>query len=513
MEKLKFNEEARSELMAGIEKLYRAVSSTMGVHGNTVLLESPTQTGGMTVTKDGVTVANAINLSDPVEALGVRVVREAAQRTALSAGDGTTTAIVLAYALLSAMGDGVKNRTEYLRELERLAGEVEQLLRKMARPVTELLSVATISANNDAELGATIAEVYEQVGVDGVVTVERSQTGETYYETTHGIKFDRGYSSPLFINDSKKDQCVYEDCHVLVSDAQIDSILQIEGVLRDIINKRERLLIIAPCSTQVINTIAANVMKNSVTIANVAPPEFGWRQHELMQDIALTIGATYFSEKTGDDLSLIQPSDLGFAKRVVIDRHSTIIKSEGKSEAVEQRISELREALKDKSLTKENMAFIQKRIATLAGGIGIIYVGGHTEMEMKERYDRVEDAVLAVRSALEDGILPGGGVALYYLSNKISGSGDSSEQMAALLTLEKALRAPLEIMYENADREIDTKVGTTPTYGVDLKTGEKGDLIEMGVIDPAKVTIMALRNAVSVAKTIMGTNCVVTLER
>ena len=304
---LHFADKARSKLISGISKMAKAVKSTLGPMGNTVLIESNQHTHGITVTKDGVTVAKSIQLLDPVENLAVQMMREAASRTAANAGDGTTTAIVLTEAIVN---QGVqdwkkqKHKPQVLRDMVDVTNDVVSHLRKEAEPVTKqkLLDVATISANNDKYVGKIIADTYNSVGKNGIVTVEKSQGSETGFETTNGLKIDRGYSSPLFINNHKKDECVMEDVHILVSDAEINNILVIENILKPIINEGKKLLIVAPCSQQVINTLAANVMKNSLKLCAIIPPSFGYKQHELMQDIALSVGATYYSEKTGDDL-------------------------------------------------------------------------------------------------------------------------------------------------------------------------------------------------------------------
>ena len=426
---LKFDDKGRSLLISGIEKLSKAVKSTLGPSGNTVLIESPHHTHGITVTKDGVTVAKAVDLVDPVENLAVRMMKEAAERTATSAGDGTTTAIVLTESLVTAgstlFSENLSlNRTMVLRSLVSMTNDVVESLKKRSRPLTKkmLLDVATISANNDESVGKIISDVYNKVGKTGMVTVEKSQTSETTFDTTTGIKIDRGYASHLFINNHKKDECIYEDCLVLVSDADIDSIHSIEKVLTHVIDpsKNRKLLIIAPCSQQMTNTLAANVMKQQVKICTIPPPSFGYRQHELMQDIALSLGATYFSESTGDDLSLITPNDLGYAKKIIVGKDQTIvIKDDGKQEdEIKKRVSELKDASK-LATKKGDKDFILSRIASLTGGIGVIRVGGNTDLEQKELYDRVDDAVCAVRSALEEGILPGGGVALYNEHQKI----------------------------------------------------------------------------------------------
>ncbi|GAF97634.1 unnamed protein product, partial [marine sediment metagenome] len=274
--------------------------------------------------------------------------------------------------------------------------------------------VATISSNNDAAIGEVIAKVYNDVGREGIVTVGRSMTSDTYYETTHGMKIDRGYASNLFINDHKKDECIFEDTHILVSDGEVSNILQLENVLKPIIAENKKLLIIAPCSPNVTNTLAANVMKRDVKICIVPPPSFGYRQHELMNDIALSVGAKYFSEKTGDDLSHMTFGDLGHAEKVIVGRDSTVIMRDDSADEgkVSERVEQLRDA---HAITKkrEDKDFILERIASLTGGVGVIYAGGNTDLEQKELYDRIDDAVCAVRSALDEGIVAGGGIALY----------------------------------------------------------------------------------------------------
>lgn len=526
---LKFGDEGREKLINGITTIANAVKSTLGPRGNTVLIESPNHTHGITVTKDGVTVAKAVDLLDPVENLAVKMMKEAADRTATLAGDGTTTAIVLTEALVKAgselLADPNINRTEVLKHLVTETNKIIEFLAENATPVSDktLNDVAIISANNDKAIGDIIAKVYGEVGKDGIVTLERSQNAETYYETTKGIKVDRGYQSPLFINNQKKDECILEDTYILVCDSEINNILSLENILRPIIAENKKLLIIAPCSTNVINTLAANVLKNNLKICAVPPPSFGYKQHELMQDIAIAVGANYFSEKTGDDLSLISFSDLGHAEKVIVDRDKTvIIKDEDGEEGgeIENRIAQLWDAheIANKKADKD---FIKSRIASLSGGIGVIYVGGNTDLEQKELYDRVDDAICAVRSALLEGILPGGGAALKYMSfiydNVFEKSDfESQEIKVAARILHKALVSPCRQILENGGLKIEdvyTDGIITFGQGYDLKNHKFGDLIEMGVIDPMKVTKSALQNAVSVAVTILSTNAIITLAR
>jgi chaperonin GroEL len=526
---LHFSQDAQQKLIDGISKMARAVKSTLGPMGNTVLLESRAHTHGITVTKDGVTVAKAISLIDPVENLAVQIMREAADKTAANAGDGTTTAIVLTEALVNTGVDLMElghNRTKILRELTQITEQIIKKLRKGSKAVTakKLLDVATISSNNDKNIGKIIKDTYSDVGKNGIVTVEKAKGSDTTFETTQGIKIDRGWSSPLFVNNQKKDECVMEDVHVLVSDAEINNILTIENVLKPIIKEGKKLLIVAPCSTNVINTLAANVMKNSLKLCAIIPPSFGYKQHELMQDIALSVGATYFSQQTGDDLSLIGFEDLGMASKIIVGRDSSIIIKDQQhisQDKIDARVSELWDAHKITE-AKDDKDFILSRIASLTGGVGVIYVGGNTDLEQKELYDRVDDAVCAVRSALEQGILPGGGLALFdqakICDTFVNSSNISVEKSIAYAILGKALVAPLVQIFSNAgytDKEINAFVAMEqiPGEGINVQTGEKGNMIAMGIIDPMKVTGQALTNAVSVANTILSTNAIVTMAR
>jgi chaperonin GroEL len=487
------------------------------------LIESIHHTHGITVTKDGVTVAKSIDLFDPSENLAVRMMKEAAERTATNAGDGTTTAIVLTEALVLGGLELIKenhNRTEVLRALVDISDKVVDNLKRKSKRLSSsmLIDVASISANNDREIGRIIAEVYKDVGKTGIVTVERSQNDETYAETTKGMKFDRGYLSSLFVNDQKKDECVFEDVMVLVADMEISNILQIEAILKPIISEGKKLLIISPCSTNVINTLSANTVKGNLKVCAVAPPSFGYKQHELMQDIALNVGATYFSEKTGDDLSIINFADLGHAAKVIVSKDKTvIIKSDARinEEAIEERVKQLWDAHSNAN-KKYDKDFILERIASLTGGIGVIYVGGQTDLEQKELYDRVDDAVCAVRSALEEGILPGAGKALLEESAAIGTTADqSAERDVASIIVRNALMAPfLQILANAGLKASDIYAdGVAQGQGYNLKTGAFGDLVKMGVIDPLKVTRSALQNAVSVAVTILSTNAIITMAR
>jgi len=521
---LEFDQPGRNKLIKGITKISKAVKSTLGPRGKTVLIESPEHIGGMTITKDGVTVANSIFLDDPVENLAVQMLKDAARRTANSAGDGTTTAIVLTEAIIKAGESNLNkenNITEVVKSINQFSKIILKELKKNSRKITKarLLDVATISANNDKVLGKIIADAYSKVGKNGIVTVERSQNHETYATVTNGIKVDRGYTSNLFITNQKNDESVLEDVLVLVCDQEISNILQIENVLKPIIQQNKKLLIIGPCSVNVVNTLAANVVRNGLKLCNIIPPQFGYKQHELMQDIALSVGAKYFSEKTGDDLSLLSMKDLGHADKIISGKSQTvIIKNNQITEEIEKRISDLKEQQENTELVADK-EFINERIASLSGSIGAIYVGGNSDVEQKEKYDRVEDAVCAVRSALEEGIVKGGGMALLNCQRKIEEvfmTKVNDDEKTAFLILADAIVAPAVQILENAGKkyaDIYPHEYIEKNKDYNVKTESYGDFFKMGVIDPLKVTKTAFENAVSVATTILTTNAIITHAR
>tara|TARA_R110000803_G_scaffold119436_3_gene187739 strand:- start:2523 stop:4139 length:1617 start_codon:yes stop_codon:yes gene_type:complete len=524
---LSFDSDGRDKLVSGIAKISKAVKSTLGPRGKTVLIESPDHVGGITITKDGVTVARSVYLDDPVENLSIQMMKDAANRTANSAGDGTTTAIVLTEAFINAGQQHIiseNNVTEVTRHIDAFVAEALVKLEKSSKKISNrrLLDVAKISANNDPFIGKLIHEAYAKVGKNGIVTVEKSMTHETYAEVTNGIKVDRGYTSNLFITNQKKDECILENVKVLICDQEINNILQIENVLKPIIAKGETLLIIGNCSTNVVNTLAANVVRNSLKLCNIAPPSFGYKTHELMQDIAISMGAKYFSEKTGDDLTLINDSDLGHADRIIVGKSSSVlIKNQETSVEVQQRIDELKEQQEHTKDVVERK-FIDQRVASLAGAIGCIYVGGNSDVEQKEKFDRVDDSVCAVRSALEEGIVAGGGYALLKVSMEMLNKTDiysyTRDQLTAFKIVTEAIQAPMEQILLNAGKTYDEinmryKASFMDDYGYDVKNEKFGNLFKAGVIDPLKVTKNALKNAASVATTILSTNAIITHAR
>lgn len=517
---LHFDKEGRKKLLEGITKMSKTVKSTLGPLGNTVMMESLNHTRGMIITKDGVTVAKEIEFEHPVENLAVKMMKEASDRTATSAGDGTTTAIVLTEAIIK---EGMRlidrevniNTSQLARDIVKVSEDVIKSLDKSSKKVSgsTLRDVATISTNNDKDLGKMIADAYKDLGKDGKLTVENSKTEDTYCDITKGIKIDRGYSSKLFINNQRNDECILDDVHILMTDMEITNILQIESVLKPIINQNKKLLVIGNCSQNVTNTLAANVVQNNLKLCNIIPPSFGYKTNELMSDIALATGATYFSESQGDNIGMLTMDDLGHADKIVVGKNETIIiKENDNTEDIQERIEELK-IQKKNNTNKNERDFIDERISLLTGKVGVIYVGANSDIEQKEKYDRVEDAVCAVRSAIEEGILPGGGISLLRCAEDL-GDGHASD------VLYGALIAPIEQILTNAGedvKEVRDKVcscaDVPKNFGYDVKNRVYGDMYKMGIIDPAKVTKNALKNAVSVATTILSTNAIVTMKR
>ena len=501
----------QEKLRAGIKKIAGAVKSTLGARGRTVLIESENHTGGITVTKDGVTVARSINLYDPTENLAVMMMRQAADKTAAMSGDGTTTSIVLAEAIIDAAEqyiDSDTNITEVIREINDITHRIDSHLKRRSKKVSgrRLKDVATISVNNDRRLGEMIAGAFEEVEM---VTVENSMSSETYVDIIKGMRIERGYTSKYFVTDERKQECVMENPYVLITDHEISNLANIESILKPIVAQGKPLLIIGELSQNVLNTLNVNALQGKIKVCNIIPPSFGYRKKELLEDLAVALGGTYFSDDTGDDLSIVQLGDLGRAAKVVVSRDMTTVMH---SQDMEQTIHDHVEILKKVIWTtekKEDRDFLQERIANLSGGIGVIHVGALTDIEQKEKRDRIDDAVCAVQAAIEGGILPGGGVALLNCMSIVDGSSPAEKIVRA------ALFSPFNQILDNAGKDGIAMLTEIDDLGIgyDVKNDKIGDMIKMGIIDPANVTRNALENAVSVATTIMSTSSIITNVR
>ncbi len=504
-------DEGRKKLIKGIKTIAGAVKSTLGARGRTVLIESENHVGGITVTKDGVTVAKSINLFDPVENLAVMMVRQAAEKTATVAGDGTTTSVVLAEAIVDAASDILTpedNVTEVIREINFITTDVVKNLTKRSKKLSgkKLRDVASISANNDTEIGSMIAEAFSEVKM---VSVENSKDHNTYVEVIKGLKTDRGWTSRHFITDYKRQEAVLENPYVLITDQEISNLLNIEKVLQHVVSQNKPLLIIGELSAAALNTLNINVVQGKIKACNILPPSFGYRQKDLLEDLAIALDGVYFSEDTGDDLSLIDITHLGRCSKVIVGKDNTIFMPYASSqEAIDTRITEINETIFE-GISKEEMDFRKERAANLSGGVAVIYVGALSDIEQKEKKDRIDDAVCAVEAALEEGILPGGGVALYDEALLL----DQKVETPAIAIMKKALVAPMRQIIENSGKDPEVIMhGIMPieNEGYDVKKEDYVDMMKAGIIDPAKVTKNALMNAVSVATTILSTNAIIT---
>ena len=520
VKQLFFDQQGQNKLRNGIHKIAKAVGSTLGPRGNTVLLESEHHVGGITVTKDGITVARTINLFDPVENLAVQLVRQASDRTSTVAGDGTTTSVVLTEALIDAADEYIEhNRTEVIRHMNKITDSIIEFLdKKLSKKVSKKLlnDVAAISANNDKELGDLIADAFKQVNV---VTVENSATPVTYIDIIHGMKIDRGWSSKYFVTNEETEECVLDNPYVLLSDVEINNLQSIENALMPVIKQGRPILIIGNLSANALNALNLNVAKRNIKACHIQPPSMGWRKADLLKDLSIVLGARLYSDATGDDLSLIDFDGLGRAAKVVVSKDRTIIMRHDSIE--ESDINDHLETLKNKhseAKIQYEREFLQERIANIDGGVGVIYVGANSDIEQKEKYDRVDDAVRAVAAAIEEGILPGGGIALINASQRIKDNAEDINYQAAVDIMKTALTAPFSRIVENAGLDkVDVAQPIidkdTDGFGYDVKNDKYGDMMKMGVIDPSKVTKSALKNAVSVATTILSTEVVITNMR
>ncbi len=514
-----YDMEARDALKRGVDKLADAVKVTLGPRGRNVVIEK--SFGGPNVTKDGVTVAKEIELSDKVENMGAQMVKEVASRTSDNAGDGTTTATVLAQAIVSA---GLKNVTaganpmDLKRGIDKAVEAIVEALRKLSKDIDgrdEIAQVGTISANNDEFIGNLIADAMEKVGKDGVITVEEAKGTETFLETVEGMQFDRGYLSPYFVTDSEKMTTELEDPYILIFDKKVSSMKDLLPVLEKVVQTGKPLLIIAEdVEGEALATLVVNKLRGSLKIAAVKAPGFGDRRKAMLEDIAILTGGTVISEERGYTLEKAELEHLGRAVRVSIDKDNTIIvDGAGKDDDIKARVNQIKSQIEG-TTSDYDREKLQERLAKLSGGVAVLYIGAASEVEMKEKKARVEDALHATRAAVEEGIVPGGGVALLRTVSALDSlEAANADEKVGFAIVRTAVEAPLRTIANNAGVEgaivIQRVLDGKGAFGYNARTEVYEDLIKAGVIDPTKVTRNALQNAASVAGLLLTTEAVI----
>jgi len=517
---LEFSTDARARLKRGVDQLADAVKVTLGPKGRNVVIDK--KFGSPTVTKDGVTVAKEIELDDEIENMGAQMVKEVATKTSDLAGDGTTTATVLAQAIFR---EGLKSVTagsnpmSLKRGVEKAVEAVVAELKKISVPTAgrkEIAQVGSISANNDKEIGNLIAEAMDKVGKDGVITVEEAKGLETTLETVDGMQFDRGYLSPYFITDPEKMEAVLEDAYILVHDKKISSMKDLLPLLEKVAQAGKPLLIIAEdVEGEALATLVVNKLRGTLKVCGVKAPGFGDRRKEMLRDIAILTGGQVISDEVGVKLENTTLNDLGRAKRIVVDKdNTTLVDGKGKHEGIEGRKNEIKAQI-EKSTSDYDKEKLQERLAKLAGGVAVLNVGAATETEMKEKKARVEDALHATRAAVEEGIVPGGGVSLLWCQKVLDkAKGADEDEKIGIDIVRRALEEPIRMIAQNAGAEGAIVVGKVKeaakvNFGYNAQTDEFEDLVAAGVIDPTKVTRTALQNAASIAGLLLTTECVV----
>jgi chaperonin GroEL len=513
-----FDQEAREAMRRGVSKLARAVKVTLGPKGRNVILQK--SFGSPTVTKDGVTVAKEIDLEDVYENMGARMVREVASKTSDVAGDGTTTATVLAEAVfnegLRAVVAGV-NPIQMKAGIEKAVADITAQLKTMSIPVKgkkEMAQVASIAANNDAEIGELLAEAMDKVGKDGVITVDEGKSLKTEIEFVEGMQFDRGYLSPYFVTNPQQMQCVLEDCYILVFEKKISTIKDIVPLLEAVVNSGKPLLIVSEeVDGEALATLVINRLRGTFQVCAVKAPGYGDRRKAMLEDIAILTGATAVFENLGMKLENLGLAELGRAKKVIIDKdNTTIIEGAGKAADIKSRIEQIRREIEGSSSDYDREK-LEERLAKLSGGVAKINVGAATESEMKEKKARVEDALHATRAAVEEGILPGGGVALLRACSQLKPKGLSDDENVGYQIVVRASRAPLSMISSNAGQDgsivCEKVLAGSGNFGYNAATGEYEDLVKAGVIDPAKVTRTALQNATSVSTLLLTSDALI----
>jgi len=516
---LKYDTEARQAILTGVQKLSKAVKVTLGPCGRNVVLDK--KFGSPTVTKDGVTVAKEIELPDPFENMGAQMVREVASKTSDVAGDGTTTATLLAESIYT---EGLKNVTaganpmSLKRGIETATEAVVDAIAKQSKRVkehTEIAQVATISANGDTTIGEIIADAMDKVGKDGTITVEEAKTIETSLDVVEGMQFDKGYLSPYFVTDAEAMEAVLEDAHILIHEKKISNLQDLLPLLQNVAKAGKPLMIISEdVEGEALATLVVNRLRGTLQCCAVKAPGFGDRRKAMLEDIAILTGGRMLSEDLGIKLENVKLDDLGRAKRITVDKESTtIVEGGGKTSDIQGRVAQIKKQIEE-TTSDYDREKLQERLAKLAGGVAVINVGAATETEMKEKKARVEDALHATRAAVEEGVVAGGGVALVRAQKTLEGVEAGGDEGVGVQIVQRALEAPLRQLVSNAGlegalvaQEVKKKKGA---MGFNVATSEYTDLIKDGVLDPAKVTRYALQNAASIAGLLLTTECMVT---
>ncbi len=516
---LKYDSEARQLILSGVEQLSRAVKATLGPRGRNVILDK--KFGSPTVTKDGVTVAKEIELKDPFENMGAQMVREVASKTSDVAGDGTTTATVLAEAIYR---EGLKNVTaganpmSLKRGIDAAVAVCTEELKKMSKKVkdaAEIAQVATISANGDTAIGQIIADAMDKVGKDGTITVEEAKSIETTLDVVEGMQFDKGYLSPYFVTNADTMECSLEDAYVLIYEKKISSLQDLLPLLQNVAKAGRQLLIIAEdIEGEALATLVVNRIRGTLQTCAVKAPGFGDRRKAMCEDIAILTGGRFISEDLGIKLENIQISDLGKAKRISVDKeNTTIVEGAGSTKDIKARIEQIRRQITE-TTSDYDREKLQERLAKLAGGVAVVNVGAATESEMKEKKARVEDALHATRAAVEEGIVPGGGVALLRCMSALEGMKLTGDDAIGAQIIRKSCEAPLRQLVDNAALEgavvVEEVKKAKGSNGYDVASNTYTDMFKAGIIDPTKVTRSALQNAASIAGLLLTTECMIT---
>jgi len=515
---IRFSEEARSRVLRGVNLLADAVTVTLGPRGRNVCLEK--SWGAPTVTKDGVTVAKEIQLEDKFENMGAQMVKEVASKTSDVAGDGTTTATVLSRAIFS---EGLKlvaaghDPMSIKRGIDKAVDKVTEELKSMSKPTRdrdEIAQVGTISANNDSTIGDILAEAMDKVGKEGVITVEEAKGLETTLDLVEGMRFDRGYLSPYFVTDPERMECVYEDAYLLIHEKKISSMKDLLPVLENVAKTGKPLVIIAEeVEGEALATLVVNKIRGTLKVVAVKAPGFGDRRKAMLEDIAILTDGKMIAEELGIKLENVTLKDLGRSKRVIVDKdNTTVVEGAGKKSAIEGRISQIRAQI-DETTSDYDREKLQERLAKLAGGVAVVKVGAATEVEMKEKKARVEDALHATRAAVEEGIVPGGGVALIRASAGLGNLRVPDDEKVGVRIIQKALEEPLRWISQNAGLEgsvvLEKVKNGKGAFGFNAATEEYEDLVKAGIVDPTKVVRIALQNAASVAGMMITTEAMI----